>query len=175
MKYASVKKRLLSVIIDSIIMGVIFSTARLFLPSDFAKYIYLRSAFPILTVLYYVVFLTYYSATPGKLLLKITIAKLDGNKIGLKEAILRNIVEILQSIIIVTAFFLAYDSGLINAYLIAEGNEKRQMIKDMNPQWQWNLGIITSAYGFFDVFIALTNPKRQALHDMIAKTIVLQQ
>jgi uncharacterized RDD family membrane protein YckC len=171
--YSSFKSRFLASVLDAFIIGMPFTTLKASFQNSKLVFIFEHVLMALIFQSIYIFFLTKYGATPGKMILKISVKKLDGSQIKIKEAFLRYSVEIIYALSFSIIFIVTYDSNFVDSFLATEGEEKRKMYDILYPKWKWIVGYIMSAYGLSEAFVALCNKKRRAIHDYIAGTIVI--
>ena len=115
-----------------------------------------------------------YGATPGKLLLKIKISKIDGTDVGYKEAFLR------YSVLFIFGIFLAYSliPVVVNMsdelYFSMTYRERLHYTMQNVPSWRSYVEILMQIWIWSEFIVMLTNKKKRALHDYIASTIVVK-
>jgi len=116
-----------------------------------------------------------YGGTPGKLLLKIKITKLDGSDVGYKEAVLRYSVMFTISLVMAVAM-LNVICGMTDAeYFSMEMTDRTQYILERVPVWYHFANIAMNVWIFSEFVVLLTNKKRRALHDFMAGTVVIRK
>lgn len=113
-----------------------------------------------------------YGGTPGKLLLKIRIVKLDGARVGYKEAILRSFVLIFLSVVVSIAEIVVVLGMTDKLYFSMEWMVRIKYIRDNMPTWYSPVKIVLNIWVWSEFIVMLTNRKRRALHDYMAGTIV---
>jgi len=172
--YPSVGKRFLALLVDGLIfipMMILFmyinNLGRL-------NAIYTSIFHGLIGISYHMFFLTRFGATPGKMLLKIKIVTINGQKIGLKEALLRfivNLIIMVISIIITTYMHLLITEQQFNAM----DNRKRiKWFSDNRPVLHKVFIWATRAWMWSDLIVLLCNKRKRALHDYIAGTVVIK-
>lgn len=116
-----------------------------------------------------------YGGTPGKLILKIKIAKIDGTQVGYKEAMLRYSVlftlTTLLSVSLLTVNFEMTDAE----YFSMEWNERALYMVERVPSWHNIVNIFVNIWVWSEFFVMLTNKKRRAIHDFMAGTVVIRK
>jgi len=109
LEYAGFWRRFVAFFVDSLILGC-FSA--FFIGMFFANSPQVGSIITsIFAVGYILVFWTLGGQTPGKLVMKVTIVKTDGNDISIKTAILRLIGYIISTILILTGHLMIAFNG----------------------------------------------------------------
>jgi uncharacterized RDD family membrane protein YckC len=115
-----------------------------------------------------------YGGTPGKLMLKIRITRLDGSSVGYREALLRHsvlfVLTTLQSIGLLVATLSMSDSEYLSLSLQA----RNLRLVETAPSWYQLVGVLMNIWIWGEFVIMLTNKRRRALHDFMAGTIVVR-
>jgi len=172
--YAGFWIRLGSLLLDTLfLLPVIFLTLYL---NGLGKNIYFYTLIPNLVFgLWYSIYLPKkYGGTPGKLVAGLKIIRLDGEEIGWKEAILRNsvmlVLTILSSIWMAACLLQADDATFKSLGWL----EQTQYLTTLSPgffkfyNWASNIWIYS---GFI---VLLTNKRKRAIHDFIAGTVIVR-
>ena len=116
-----------------------------------------------------------YGGTPGKLILKIKIAKLDGSDVSYREAVLRYSVLFVLSIISAIPMILAAQ-GMTDAEYFSMGWQERSIaLMERAPSWYNLVSIAMNVWIWSEFIVMLTNKKRRAIHDFIAGTVVIKR
>lgn len=116
-----------------------------------------------------------YGGTPGKLLLKIKIAKVDGSDVGYKEAILRYSVLFAISLVMSAALIPATLEMTDAEYFSMGWKERALYMVEHAPSWYNIANIAMNVWIWSEFVVMLTNKKRRALHDFIAGTVVIHK
>lgn len=116
-----------------------------------------------------------YGGTPGKLLLRIKIVKIEGADIGYKEAIIRYSIDffflVVTWIIIITVFYKITDSD----YYTLEWQARSSFINSKIPS-KYNIIFMLEILWIASEFVVmLTNTRRRAIHDFLAGTVVVHK
>jgi uncharacterized RDD family membrane protein YckC len=115
-----------------------------------------------------------YGATPGKLLVGITIIKLDGQPIGWREAILRHIVlwglTILASAIMMLTLMEADDE----TYTSLGWLQRSQYLMSLSPLFFKLYSWTSNIWIYSEFIVLLTNKRKRAIHDFIAGTVIVK-
>ncbi|WP_221075874.1 RDD family protein [Agarivorans aestuarii] len=115
-----------------------------------------------------------YGGTPGKLLLNIKIAKVDGTDVGYKEAVLRYAVLFICSLVMSIALVIVALDMTDAQYFSMTWLKRQAYMVEHTPVW-YNVANITMSIWIWSEFIVmLTNKKRRALHDFVAGTVVVR-
>lgn len=150
-------KRVLMRIID---IGIIFIPFGLLYRFAVHESIQLNSIVPyilmwIVTSAYYVLTLSIFGGTPGKLILKAKVVDHSGNKLSFYKSLLRSVFYILYAVIMIFAFSSSNFKPI---------NAPFDVIADL-------IGVVTIASDL----VVLFNRRKKALHDYIAGSVVIKQ
>lgn len=115
-----------------------------------------------------------YGGTPGKLIMKIKITKLDFSPVGYREAFLRNIVDIVFAILLSISSIVVVINMTNNLYFSMEFLERATYTENLRPNWAKIVSIIFQIWMWSEFIVMLTNKKRRAIHDFIAGTVVIR-
>jgi uncharacterized RDD family membrane protein YckC len=114
-----------------------------------------------------------YGGTPGKLIMGIGIRKVNGEPVGYREAFLRNLVDLIFSVVISTAMLFPLFHMTDVEYHSLSFTQRIHREIALAPSWlkpgQWAENI----WIWGELIVLLTNRKRRALHDFIAGTVVI--
>jgi uncharacterized RDD family membrane protein YckC len=125
--------------------------------------------------LFYSVYLVHrYGGTPGKLVLKIRIALVDGSPVTMRAAALRYAVIFVISLVSGIAGILAVLSVSDEAYLAMGTMERMQVTNEYAPSWSRIAFVLTQVWVWSEFVTMLLNERRRAIHDFIAGTVVVQ-
>lgn len=118
--------------------------------------------------IYRIFFTKKFNGTPGKLLCKFKIVRDDGLPITWRTAVKRELIIICISILYYLFFcsLLILNRHSINTYVDATEIYSKSIISKINTIIMWVVYLID--YGKIN-----SSPKRQALHDKIANTVVV--
>jgi len=174
MKYAGFWVRLASGLIDFI----------LFLPLMFFYFwveSHNRTGTLLIVIPYYlfyaafcIIFLGKYGRTPGKMVMKIAVTRIDGSSIGYREALLRHSVDAM--------FGIFAGIGMLIAVLHTEPSvfnnqltwiQRSQQIRNNSPSFAPIADLVSNIWVYSELLVLLFNKKRRALHDFIAGTVVV--
>jgi uncharacterized RDD family membrane protein YckC len=126
------------------------------------------------TVWYHVYLPSVYGGTPGKLIVGIAIVRLDGQSIDGTDALLRYSVTLFLSILgIIVAIVSLYQADE-KIYMSLSWLQRAQYLNSLSPVF-FKFNMWVSNLWFYSEFIVLLmNPRRRALHDLIAGTVVIK-
>jgi len=114
-----------------------------------------------------------YGGTPGKLILRIRIAKLDGSPVEYRQATIRYSVLFVFSTIMSITSIMANLSISDDVYNSMQWVERSHHIMSVMPPWYMPLNILMNIWTWSEFIVMLTNRKRRAIHDFMAGTVVL--
>lgn len=178
MKYAGFWKRFCASFIDLIILAPLAVVSIWFGGMHRLYYVYSVLPSMLFTLWFSVYLVKRYGGTPGKLLLGIHITRVDGSRVGWREAFLRESVDFVTGQIM--AFGLAYAvlSMTDGDYLALPRHEflnllKTEALDSIMPAWYRGLQLAQTLWFWSEFIVMLTNKKRRALHDYIAGTVVV--
>lgn len=145
--------------------------------SGTTRYFYIWYLAPgILIGIWYQVYLVKrYGGTPGKLLFKLRIAKLDGSPVGTKEAFLRYGVLLSLTIPVSLAIALAALEMSDAEYLSLTLKTRGFALIEKAPAWYEPTDVLLQVWIWSEFVVLLTNKKRRALHDFLAGTVVIRK
>ncbi len=127
-------------------------------------------------VIYNIWLVQRFGGTPGKLFLRIGLTRLDGARVGWREAILRELPDL--------AFFLVLylghswsqwnltDAGYRALQLLPEA-DRRHQIAALEPGWLPFMENLCLIWVLNEFIILFTNAKRRGLQDYLAGTVVV--
>ena len=175
MNYAGFWPRLCALLLDMLflmpLLGIVYwggERSRLFDAYWFAPN-------QLIGIWYSIYLVQRFGGTPGKRVMGLSIVKLDGSRIGYREAILRNLPDLVMSV----ASGLALMSAVIHMsdaqYFSAGYIERQKLIQSAAPAWYSWVVIASNAWIWSEFVVMLTNRKRRALHDFMAGTAVVRQ
>ncbi len=173
--YAGFGPRLASLLLDSIILGPVIFAILYFNSSGLYMYYYTLVPNLIINLWYYVYLPKRYGATPGKLIMGMQIIRLDGEKIGWREAFLRHLVM----------FILAISGAALTIYGMSKTDEatfeslswlqQSQHLMSFSPILLVIYTWLSNGWFWSELIVLLTNPRKRALHDYIAGTVIVKK
>ena len=186
--YKTFWQRFLAGFVDSLILIAIGLIITLIKPSNGQIYsLYSTIADYSIWLIYSIYLHGRYGQTIGKMLLKIKVTGTNGEKISYWQAIKRDSIYIILAIITVITFFThkedyaQYNESLSFISSVdfesidfedPEFNEHMEIASNFSSAPVSWLGNISLIYFILELVTMLTNKKRRALHDYIAKTEV---
>ncbi len=173
--YGDFWARLGSLLLDAVFL-IPFGFITIYLNS-LGKYYFFFTAVPniLIGVWYHIYLVKKYGGTPGKLIAGIKIIKLDGSDVTIKEAFMRHSVLLLLTIFgqAIMAF------SLLNAdadYFDSLSWFKQQTyIVSLSPTMHNINLLLTNMWVYGELIVLLTNPRKRAVHDFIASTVVIKK
>ena len=115
-----------------------------------------------------------YGGTPGKLLVRIRIAKVNGEPVTYREALLRYAPEMILSFLVSISLI----CGLLHMTDIEYSSfsliDRAKRLAQLEP-WGEAVKTIYGIWVWSELLVLLTNKKRRALHDFIAGTVVVEK
>lgn len=125
--------------------------------------------------LWYEVYLVVrYGGTPGKLILNMRIAMVDGSPVTPTAAFLRYVVLLVLSALASFALIMASlrmtDEEWFSLAYILRSNR----MVELAPGWYYSVRVLTNIWIWSEFVTMLFNEKRRAIHDFIAGTVVLK-
>jgi len=172
MVYAGFWSRLLAHLIDTLVFGPLIALQWWSMSSrsaSLALIIPLGVAGP----LYSVVMHARRGQTLGKIVAGIQVAKVSGEPVSWREAILRDSVTIAFDVISTTATMFAL-LHIPEAAWSANWRELAVKLHETEPTWGRWAGIAMQVWFWGELFVLLLNRKRRSLHDFIAGTVVIR-
>ncbi|MBS0379520.1 MAG: RDD family protein [Proteobacteria bacterium] len=127
------------------------------------------------SIFYFIFLVARLGGTPGKLLMGIRIAELDGSAVTTSAAIIRQLPEL----VLATAAAVALCAPLLEvsdaqyAEIASSTAERSRFLRENAPPWYQGTSIVFSIWVWGELVVLLTNRKRRALHDFLAGTVVL--
>lgn len=128
----------------------------------------------VIGLLFHVYLVGRYGGTPGKIWLKMRIARLDGTAVGYREALIRYSVLFTLSTLVSVAMVLATLSISDGEYLSLGFLARSARLLELAPQWLKPIDILLNVWVWSEFIVMLTNKRRRALHDFMAGTVVVR-
>jgi uncharacterized RDD family membrane protein YckC len=174
MKYASLFRRSYALFVDSLIL-LPFSMLSFWAMASL-RGAELAVLFPIALVApaYHIWFHARSGQTVGKRVANIRVVAVSGQRISLREAVLRSAVDVIISIPVVVALYLTvfhFTEADLSLGLV----ERAQLIEERGPVWGRYARYAANAWYWSELVFILFNAKRRALHDFIAGTVVVYE
>jgi uncharacterized RDD family membrane protein YckC len=115
-----------------------------------------------------------YGGTPGKLILNMRIAMVDGSQVTPKAAILRYVVLLVLAELSVLAFIMGSLKMTDNEWFSLAYMDRADRIVELAPSWYQAVTVLMNIWIWSEFVTMLFNKKRRAVHDFIAGTVVLK-
>lgn len=173
--YAGFGPRLASLLLDALVMFPLGFIVLYLNSSDKDMYFYTFLPNFIIMLWYHIYLPKKYGGTPGKLIMGIRIIKLDGYEIDWKEAILRHsVIAALTvfNIILMTNSILKADDAIFNSL---SWTEQTQYLMSLSPLLFTVYIWFSNIWTWGELIVLLTNPRKRALHDYIAGTVIVKK
>jgi uncharacterized RDD family membrane protein YckC len=140
-----------------------------------SRLFYLYDFFPglLIGLWFHVYLVKRYGGTPGKLLMKIRIARLDGSAVGYHQAATRYAVLVALSSLVSIAMICATLDMSDSEYLSLGFLARSAKLVDLAPNWYKPVNILLNVWIWSEFVVMLMNKRRRALHDFMAGTVVL--
>lgn len=124
---------------------------------------------------YRVAFPAVLGGTPGKLIVGIRITRPDGSRIGWREAIKREAVDFILGVILIVGT-LPVILGMPPAALHhLAGRAQIAYEKAHEAPWYLAARVAFGIWTYSDIGTLLFNPRKRALHDLVAGTVVVRK
>lgn len=173
MVYAGFSSRFLSNLID--ILVVLPVTAVSLWLQSISRDVGLALLIP--TSFFYLVYTVFMHArwgqTLGKMVLKIRVVQPDGSPILAKQALLRNSVDLVFTLIVVYFNLTAILGITPEEYVSLDFMSRIKRIQSLQPSSTQILMILEQVWFWSELIVLLFNKKRRAIHDFIAGTVVI--
>jgi uncharacterized RDD family membrane protein YckC len=172
--YAGFWIRLGSLLLDFIIMIPVVAFILYLNGLSLNSYYYTFIPNLIFTIWYRIYLVKKYGGTPGKLIMGIKILKIDGSDVSWKEAILREIVIISLTIFADIIQIIALSQADKTHYESLTWLTKEQYVMSLTPLLFTIYTWLSNTWVYSEFFVLLFNKRKRALHDFIAKTVIVR-
>lgn len=115
-----------------------------------------------------------YGGTPGKLLLKMRIALVDGSPVTTRAAVIRYSVLFLLSALSSVALVMSTLSMTDELYFSLGYMDRARKMVELAPPWYLPLNVLLQAWVWGEFVTMLFNKRRRAVHDYMAGTVVVR-
>jgi uncharacterized RDD family membrane protein YckC len=116
-----------------------------------------------------------FGGSPGKLIMGIRIAKLDGGKAGYREAVIRySVLFFINTLLSVALLMSLYGMSDFEYATFTSVQAHVRALDAGAPAWYQPVQIAGAVWAYSEFLVLLTNKKRRALHDFMAGTVVVQ-
>lgn len=173
--YASFGPRLASLLLDAVIMMPFIFIIQYINSSS--KFMFFYTLIPnlIFGLWYHIYLPKKYGGTPGKVIMGLQILNLNGKSIGWKEAFLRHLIILLltifSSILMIDALLSVDDATFQNLSWIKQSQYLMSLSPILFSIYTW----LTNIWSWSELIVLLTNPRKRALHDYIAGTVIVKK
>lgn len=116
-----------------------------------------------------------FGGTPGKLLLNMRIAMLDGSPVTLKAASLRYSVLFALTFLLSLALLLSVLRMSDELYFSLDYIARNLKMVELAPSWYQWVSVLLQVWIWSEFISMLFNKKRRAIHDYIAGTVVVHE
>jgi uncharacterized RDD family membrane protein YckC len=116
-----------------------------------------------------------FSGTPGKVFLNLRICRLDGTRIGYREAFLRHSVGLVLANLTGVAWAIAAVHVPDGEYATLTYMTRTKRLIVGAPAWYPTVSVLSQLWSWSEFIVMMINRKRRALHDFIAGTVVLDE
>jgi uncharacterized RDD family membrane protein YckC len=173
LRYSTFWQRVGATLIDALIFGVPLIALEYFLGGVSRLYpLYETLATELLSAYVFIYMVLRNGGSPGKLLLGLRIARLDGSPVSLKMALLRYVMgwalTVWSSVLTIGAA-LSMSDQTYKALGYLERSDALDALAPMSEIVTW----LTVAWAVACMITMLMNPKRRTLHDYLAGTVVV--
>jgi uncharacterized RDD family membrane protein YckC len=171
--YSSFGSRLLASVLDSLVTmnGVLFACTSLLLPRSFSLVFW--APLMLSGSVYTVAMHAHSGQTLGKMIANIRVVRVTGERMSWRDALLRSSVQIG----IASLGVFANLSALSHLPAASWDHGWLKIITDLGtlePAWRRWVGIAGDIWFFCELVVLLSSPKRRALHDFMAGTVVVR-
>jgi uncharacterized RDD family membrane protein YckC len=174
LRYSTFWQRVGALLIDFLILCPFFPLDYFLSDQSRMYHAYAFVPMELFGVFFYIYLAVRHGGTPGKLLLGLRIANLDGSRVGWKAAALRYaplwILEVAISVMTIMATLALTDE----AYSALGYFERSNAIDEQQPMIM-TVTWLMILWMFACVVTMIVNDKRRTLHDFIAGTVVLRK
>jgi uncharacterized RDD family membrane protein YckC len=125
--------------------------------------------------IYHIYFVKLWGATPGKIITKIKIIRIDGLSVDWKEAILRHVIQLVLGIFAAIALTIPVIT-MTDAEFASMGfmDRSRQIVQSA-PSWYNIVHWANQIWIWSEFLVLLLNKRKRALHDFVAGTVVIKK
>ncbi len=124
--------------------------------------------------LFSILFLGRYGQTPGKMIAHIRVARLDGGRIGYREAALRHSIDMLLGLLYAAGWFAAIHKTGPDAWTAEHTwRSLHHVIAGNFPRSYDVWSVLAEVWMWSEMVVLMLNAKRRALHDFLAGTVVI--
>lgn len=173
LEYGGFWIRAAALLLDGLIILPLPGSMFWLLGSNPAHWVYI-SATSILFSLFYDVYLVQrFGGTPGKLIVGLQVAGLEGTAATIRQAFLREAPQLAFSVCVMVGGWIA--AGHMRSVDAASFWAQAAQFAPLMPLWTRVIKALRSIWNLSELLVLLTNEKRRALHDFIAGTVVIKR
>ena len=173
--YAGFWKRFKAAIIDTLVILLLVLPLWRLRHSDDKTLVAIDIILFSLLFMYDVFFNARFGGTPGKLLVGVRIAKPDGSPIGWLEAWKRSSVNILFTLLVLYIQLVPLSQVNDQQFASLAYPERMSLLESYSPSWLTSVNIASNIWFWSELIILLLNERKRALHDFIARTVVIHK
>lgn len=172
--YVGFWRRLAAYAIDFAILIPYALLARQLIYSSRAAYLVNVLIGTLIAIDFQVYLVKRFGGSPGKLLMRMRIAKLDGSPVGYRQASIRYSVLFVISMLTSAGLLLSlFHISAIEYTGFTTSKARVRSLEAGAPAWYQPVQIAGSVWVWSEFLVLLTNRKRRALHDFMAGTVVI--
>lgn len=172
--YVGFWRRLAAYAIDFAILIPYALLARQLIYSSRAAYLVNVLIGTLIAIDFQVYLVKRFGGSPGKLLMRMRIAKLDGSPVGYRQASIRYSVLFVISMLTSAGLLLSlFHMSAIEYTGFTTSKARVRSLEAGAPAWYQPVQIAGSVWVWSEFLVLLTNRKRRALHDFMAGTVVI--
>ena len=174
-RYGGFWRRLAALLLDFMILSPLTISAMwcMFRVRLFNLYYFLPAL--ILSLFYEVYLVRRFGGTPGKRLMGLRIITIDGDPVGYRHALLRHGPLLLLSLVASIGMILASLQITDAEYHALTWRDWSDRLMPLGPSWLQPIQHLQTAWTWSELLVLLTNRKKRALHDFIARTVVIDE
>jgi uncharacterized RDD family membrane protein YckC len=129
----------------------------------------------IIAIVFEVYLVKRFGGSPGKIIMRIRIAKLDGTPVGYWQACIRYSVLFLISVLSSAGLLMSLiNMSDLEYATFTSAQAHVRALEAGAPAWYQPLQIAGAVWVYSEFLVLLTNKKRRALHDFMAGTVVIR-
>jgi uncharacterized RDD family membrane protein YckC len=107
--------------------------------------------------------------------MKTRITMIDGSQVTTEAAIVRHAVRFVLSLLSLLAYTIGTQNMSDEAFASFGFLERSQAIVDHGPSWGMTVNILLQIWVWSEFVSMMFNKKRRAIHDFMAKTVVVRR
>ena len=169
--YGNFGVRLGALFLDALILSPIFIIITVFNSMRLSNYYYTFIISQIAILAYYLYLPVRYGATPGKLIMGLTILKVDGSAISYRESFLKFLPSLIIGIMgfVLQCYFisLADEETFNNLSWLKQAN----YLKSFSPMLLWIEVALMYAFHFSNLIVFISNQRKRSIGDQLAGTV----